>query len=377
MSDNTSPYSSSWFSKFVESLYACIILSIIFFSLADIVLSKLFTNINFDYWETLIVSYKGLFVIIIIAIAYATWWHIKEKKGSVNSIKIHDCLQTALCFYLAYEISVYGFAKILRTQFMTSYSRGDIPVGNLSGFELTWNYFSHSYTFACILGAIQIGGAVLLLFKRTRLLGVFILLPVMVNIVFINVFYDIAVGAFINSVIFTVGLTYLLLLQWKAVKALFFPKRARPKIAGRTILATILKILTIGAAFATIYSYVATEGTASAFTGKWVLKEFKNNGKIVPDTNWQQNPGSWSNIYFEERGFMEMCANPYVYDENAATTATYTYDSKSRKLVITYTGIFKTQNKETFTVSNYDGKKMQWNGIYYNDTLQLKLTKAE
>jgi len=376
MSDNTSSYSSSWFSKFFESLYACIIISIVFFSLVNIVLSKLFSTVNFDYWENLLISYDGLLAITVIAIAYATWWHIKEKKGSVNSVRMHHCLQTALCFYLAYEISVYGFAKILRTQFMPMYSRNDIPVGNLSGFDLTWNYFSHSYTFACILGAIQIGGAMLLLFKRTRLLGAFILLPVMVNIVFINVFYDIAVGAFINSVIFTVGLTYLLLLEWKAIKALFFPERERPKIAGRDVLATLLKALTIAAAFGTIYSYVITEGKASAFTGKWVLKEFKKNGKIVPDTNWQQNPGSWSNIYFEERGYVEMCANPYVYDENAATTATYTYDSKSRQLVITYTGIFKTQNRETFKISNYNGKKMQWNGIYYNDTLQYKLVKA-
>jgi hypothetical protein len=181
MSETCSRYSSSWFSKFFESLYACIIIGIIFFSLVDIVLSKLFTNLNFGYLEELLVSYKGLLVIIVIAVAYATWWHIREKKGTVNSVKMHDCLQTALCFYLAYEISVYGFAKILRTQFMPMYSRNDIPVGNLSGFDLTWNYFSHSYTFACILGAIQIGGSILLLFKRTRLLGVFVLLPVMVN----------------------------------------------------------------------------------------------------------------------------------------------------------------------------------------------------
>jgi len=377
MPETSSPYISSWFSKFFESLYACIIIGIVVFSLVDIALTKIFTHTNFDYWESLFISYTGLFIITVIAMAYATWWHVKEKKGLVNSVRLHHWLQTALCFYLAYEISVYGFAKILRTQFMTTYSRNDIPVGNLSGFELTWNYFSHSYTFACILGAIQIGGSILLLFKRTRLLAAFILLPVMVNIVFINVFYDIAPGAFINSIIFTVGLAYLLLLRRKAIINLFFPARVKSKIAGWDILTTILKVLIIAAAFGTIYSYVLTEGTASAFTGKWVLKELKKNGKIIPDTNWQQNPGSWSNIYIEEGGYMEMCANPYVYDENAATTANYTYDSKSRKLVITYTGIFKTQNKETFRVSNYDGKKMQWNGIYYNDTLQLKLVKAE
>jgi hypothetical protein len=48
---------------------------------------------------------------------------------------------------------VYGFAKILKTQFAVSYLRNDTPAGQLNGFELTWNYFGHSYWLAVIIAS--------------------------------------------------------------------------------------------------------------------------------------------------------------------------------------------------------------------------------
>ena len=50
------------------------------------------------------------------------------------------------------------------------------------------------------LPILQLGGCLLLLYRRTRLLGVMILLPVMSNILFINVFYGINPGALNTSV---------------------------------------------------------------------------------------------------------------------------------------------------------------------------------
>jgi hypothetical protein len=58
----------------------------------------------------------------------------------------------------------------------------ETPIGDLSGFWLTWTYYGFSSTMALILGWTQVAGCVLILFRATRLVGVFILLPVMVNI---------------------------------------------------------------------------------------------------------------------------------------------------------------------------------------------------
>jgi uncharacterized membrane protein YphA (DoxX/SURF4 family) len=94
-------------------------------------------------------------------------------------------VQSGIRLLLAYEISTYGFAKIFKEQFSVPEYIKDIPIGEQSGFWLTWYYFGYSYPFSIIIAIGQIGGSLLLLFNRTRLLGAFILLPIMLNIVFV------------------------------------------------------------------------------------------------------------------------------------------------------------------------------------------------
>ena len=49
-----------------------------------------------------------------------------------------------IIFYVAYSISTYGFAKLMRTQFQPPQYILDTPAGELSGFWLTWVYYGHS-----------------------------------------------------------------------------------------------------------------------------------------------------------------------------------------------------------------------------------------
>jgi hypothetical protein len=50
-----------------------------------------------------------------------------------------------------------------------------------------------------ILGLTELVGAALLLFRKTTLLGAALMLPVMTNILMINIFYVIGVGALCTS----------------------------------------------------------------------------------------------------------------------------------------------------------------------------------
>jgi len=366
---------TNWFSKFFESLYFFIALSELFYGSFTTFLSKLISIKTESAWTNLfVISMCGFLTITLV---YSIWWQINEQKPSFNSGRIHAWLQGILRYFLAYQISVYGFAKLLKTQFAVSYSRNDIPVGNLSGFDLTWNYFGYDHTFAVILGLIQIGGSFMLLFKQTRLMGVFILLPVMVNIVLINVFYHIAAGAFIMSLILTFGLIYLLLLRWNDIKALFLSHPVKLPVGLWGYGKLLLKLLTITAAFLTIYSYIANDPPSSVLTGKWKVQEFKRNGKLVDLTKWQDSTGLWENIYIEERGKIVLSSNPYVFDESSAVTAGYSYDAKGNKLVLFLNGIINKTDTEVMAISHYDGKKMEWSRVFNGDTAQYKLTKAE
>jgi hypothetical protein len=90
---------------------------------------------------------------------------------------------------------VYGFAKLNGSQFTVLDSELTRPLGQVSGFWLTWYYFGFSPIYGSLIALIQIGGGILLAWPRTALLAALLLAPVMANIVLIDVFYGIDLGA--------------------------------------------------------------------------------------------------------------------------------------------------------------------------------------
>jgi hypothetical protein len=363
---------TSWFGKCFECIFACAVLGSGFYVAVTTIFFQYFDSIDHSK-DVRVFLYCGIFSIIP-TIVYSVYWHLKEKSPGFNSGIRHAWLRGIMRYFIAYEIAVYGFAKILQTQFGRIYSRDDIPVGELTGFNLTWNYFGHSYTFAVILGLIQIGGGILLLFRRTTLLGAFILLPVMVNIVLINIFYDIDVGAFINSLIFTAGLSYLIFLRWDDLKILLFKKIDNLPAVKLGYLKPLIKVATIALAFYGLHHLVAAQ-PPSAFEGKWKVYELIQNGKDIDQRNWQNNPRAWHAVYIEQYGKLNFSTNPFIFEQNQALSGDYTYNEPKKTLnIVFFNGPITDTTK--VKISNYTGKMMQWDMVYYSDTIRMKLLKS-
>jgi hypothetical protein len=132
---------------------------------------------------------------------------------------------------------MFGFQKLFRLQFVVPMAMLDQPESRLSGEDLTWTYFAHSYGFACAIGLFQILGSVLLVYRRTKLIGVFTLLPVMVNICLLNFFYGFEIGEQVHAVVLLLGLLYLLFEEYPGLAALFLAKPKPPvlQLRGRAL----------------------------------------------------------------------------------------------------------------------------------------------
>jgi hypothetical protein len=100
-----------------------------------------------------------------------------------------------LRYLSAYLLFTYGVSKLAGWQFRLAPEITSKPLGSLSGFQLTWYYYSYSYVYARILGLTQLAGGAMLLFRKTALLGAAAMIPVIANILMINLFFHIAVGA--------------------------------------------------------------------------------------------------------------------------------------------------------------------------------------
>lgn len=366
-------YRTNYFTKFGECLFVTLALLDLVFTFGELLPRTLLKSVQ-RFIPFFIVLEFGLSILF--AFGYALFWHVREKRGRFSSPKLHAWTQGILRYWLAFEISVYGFAKIFRTQFAPLFSRDDTPVGHLTGFQLTWNYFGYSYAFAVILGLLQIGGSILLLFRRTTLLGAVILVPVMVNIVFINLFYKIATGAFANSIFFTLGLVFILYLRRQELVAVFLRQASTLPPIRLAWLKYPLRLLTIAGAFGLIYSFVHNLHH-SPLEGKWNVDSLVRNRDTIKSDAWLTNSGDWRSVYMEERGQLVLCPNPYVFEEARSLGGTYGYDTGSRHLQLIFDKTTMGYDDTVrMTVTNYDGKHMNWNGIMGKDTLFFALTRA-
>lgn len=114
----------------------------------------------------------------------------------------------------------YASAKILGTQFSSDLSIGERTVNSLNGFMLTWYFYGFSKTYGILIALAQIIAAFLLLFRKTVRMGSVLLLSFMVNIVMVDVFYEIDAATPMAILLTVMGL-FLLLSDWKAFKAYF------------------------------------------------------------------------------------------------------------------------------------------------------------
>jgi hypothetical protein len=361
--------------KFVESLFAAIAILNTISLVLELLPQKVLTKLGDDFFSYML--WGQAFIGLVFAVIYSVYWQRKEIKGKINSGKLHAWMRGILRYWLVFEICAYGFAKILKTQFGVSYYRDDVPVGQLDGFQLTWNYFAHSYAFAVIIATFQIGGSILLLFRRTTLLGAAILLPVMVNIVLINYFYDISPGAFMNSVLFSLGLLFLLLLQRAALIRVFLQTASSLPKTKFGFFKYLYRFLAVACAFALIY-YFTTLTPPTPLAGKWTVDRLIRNGDTIKPNKWLTDSAAWTTAYIEDYGSLALCPNPYVFDDDRSTWARYKYDGTKQQLRLIFTKSKPKRQDTVFAaVSHFDGRHMQWEGVLGKDTYLLLLSKVE
>lgn len=366
---------TSWFFKFSEFVLATLAifntLSIVF----EILPEKYLTGIPESFFENF---YLGQIVIsLLIAIGYSIYWHKKEKAGVSNSGKIHAIARGIIRYWLASQICTYGFAKILGTQFHTPDYRLDMPLGEVNGFGLTWYYYGYSYTLAVIIASVQIGGSILLLFRKTTLLGAFILLPVMVNILLINIFFTIASGAFLNSILFTLALILLISIEQRKIRAFFQLTTDDLPAIKLGFFKYVLKFLMVACAFGLIYYYVVADAADKRLLGTWQIQTLIKNKDTIAANAWQVDSTAWTKVYIEGRYGIALSPNPYKYIPEKSKKGSYTYDTTAHTLVASFPVKEKQVDTLKAVVSNLTPKTMTLQGTLAKDSITMVLTRIE
>lgn len=307
------------------------------------------------------------------SLVYAWVWHRSELANRINSPLRHAWLLGLIRYWLAFSVATYGFAKLLKTQFQTPAFLLDVPLRELSGMDLTWYYFGYSYPFAVIIALLQLVGAGLLLYRRTTLLGVMILLPVMTNIVLIDVFYQISPGALVNAVLYSLGLLFLLSLHWQQLKKTFWnvADQLPGILSGRRWFSHGLRLLVLILPFISLKFVNRTHPDDQLLKGSWKVEKLTRNGRLQPTTAWLTDSRAWSRVYFSGAQGCAFSPNPYRFDRSESLVGRYQFDDRHNQLEVT----FYSRDTLRARVRHRTTNALQLQGILGRDTLSIQLAR--
>lgn len=127
----------------------------------------------------------------------------------ISKEKYWDYFILCARFLLAWTFLRYGYSKLIDGQFGVTEAELLLPVKDISLFKLSWYLFNHE-PFKTAIGVAQVLCGILLLINRTVIIGAILFLPIVFNILIIDL-------SFMNSFMassFAYRLSFYILLDW-------------------------------------------------------------------------------------------------------------------------------------------------------------------
>lgn len=146
-------------------------------------------------------NYAANFTVILVATLTTFIWSILDRNRS-NYNRLLYWVEVLVRYYLAMLLLSYGFSKIIKNQFpFPSLNRLVQPFGEASPMGLAWTYMGYSNAFNVFTGLGEAVAGFLLFFRRTKLIGIFIGIPVMLTVFVMNMSFDIPVKLFSGNLL--------------------------------------------------------------------------------------------------------------------------------------------------------------------------------
>lgn len=177
-------------------------------------------------WLPPVLVFSGVGIALLLSILFPFVWHFLEQRQKINTAKVYAILYSGIRYCIAFNMASFGWKKFYGLQFIVPAEISNMPMNQQSGEWLTWYYFGYSHAFGIIIALIQIIGGYMLLFRRTLLMGSIILFSLLLNLTLINVFYQMNAGALLQSVLLTIGVFYLIILDSKRWIDFFFKTKS-------------------------------------------------------------------------------------------------------------------------------------------------------
>lgn len=146
---------------------------------------------------------------------------MNEQVTSYFAKKVLSVLESLGIYFISLVMISFATPKFFNTQFQVFLHSGYMPFKEISSYSLAWSFLGYSYKYILFLGIAEFTAGTLILFKRTRLIGLILSLALYTNIVIIDLEFQV-VEAIVHAIIEFVIVILLLLPYTKDLKTFFW-----------------------------------------------------------------------------------------------------------------------------------------------------------
>ena len=306
------------------------------------------------------------------SVIVATIWQQFDKHNHFK--KYYYWFLVFVRYYLAMQLLAYGFNKIFKWQFyLPEPNTLFTTVGNTYKDLLYWNSMGVSRTYSIFTGLLELVAAVLLLFKRTTLLGACLAFGILLNVLFINLSFDISVKLY--SLFLLLLIVLLLLPNAKQLYHFFFQvQKQNIESKSRKKYLLLLKWLVIlvividaMAVYVQSNNYNDDAAPRPFLHGAYEAQTFVlNNDTLLPlikDTHY------WRRMFIHRRGYFIV-----QYMNDSMQDFELTIDSTKHSFTILNVADSTTH---FFGYTKESDSTLQLTGKFYNDSIKVHFNKID
>ncbi|WP_299124567.1 hypothetical protein [uncultured Tenacibaculum sp.] len=121
-----------------------------------------------------------------------------------------EIFENAISWIVVLAMFIYGGAKLFQFDGATEI---DKAVNEMTGMELMWAFYGYSKSFAITLGVFEIIGGILILIKKTRIIGCLFTSTILVNVIFQDIYFGVHLGALKAAILYQLMILIILWLN--------------------------------------------------------------------------------------------------------------------------------------------------------------------
>ena len=324
-------------------------------------------------------DFSRFLLIAVLSVLGATIWGVL--KGRLQRIKVKTWIITIIRYHVGLTLILYGMSKVLMLQFgeMDLLNLED-KIGSYTGMSFLWKFMSYSAFYTKATGYIEVFGGILLLFRRTTFFGAIISFVAMVNVVIIDIGYDVSVKMFaihlllmvVVLISYDIGKIIRFVVFNKAVEGVRYPSLFSSKqmkikyvLKGGILIYFIISQFYF---FNTRLDREKQENQHPSLTNVYVIKKQVVNGNDI-DSIPTSDSKKWDNIVINGSSRLN---NTMVVRTTQGRSLYFSTKIDTINRIINFYRYRGDENDSyTFKYEKLGEKSYTFEGIYKSDTISL------